>query len=115
MLALLGLAASNLLAQTSARRPAQNGLPPGYWPEEKSRALLEKTGEVRLAPDVSHLTEGERRAVAKLIEVGKIFQTVYEEQRHGRAAESQAALVALDKRLGSPESTRNLLSIHRDR
>lgn len=112
-LALLGIAASNLLAQTSTRRPSQGGIPQGYWPEEKSRALLEKTGEVRLAPDVSHLTEGERRAVAKLIEVGKIFQAVYEEQRHGRAAESHAALVALDKRLGSPESTRDLLNLYR--
>jgi hypothetical protein len=112
-LALAGLTATNLLAQTSARRPAQGGLPAGYWPEEKSRPLIEKTGEVRLAPDTSHLTEGERRAVAKLIEVGKIFQTVYEEQRHGRAAESHAALAALDKRLGSPESTRNLLNIYR--
>jgi len=112
-LALAGLAASNLLAQTSTRRPAANTLPPGYWPEEKSRAIIEKTGEVRLAPDTSHLTEGERRAVAKLIEVGQIFQTVYEEQRHARAAESHAALVALDKRLGSPESTRDLLELYR--
>ncbi len=112
-LALAGLAASNLFAQSSSRRPASNGLPSGYWPEEKSRAILEKTGEVRLAPDTSHLTESERRAVAKLIEVGKIFQTVYEEQRHGRAVESHAALVTLDKRLGSPQSTRNLLDIYR--
>jgi hypothetical protein len=112
-LAVAGLAATNLLAQTSGRRPAQNGLPAGYWPEEKSRALMEKTGEVRLAPDTSHLTEGERRALAKLIEVGKIFQSVYEQQRHARAAASYAALVALDKRLGSPESTRNLLDIYR--
>jgi hypothetical protein len=112
-LALAGLTASNLLAQTSTRRPAQNGMPQGYWPDEKSRAILEKTGEVRLAPDTSHLTEGERRAVAKLIEVGKIFQTVYEEQRHGRAAESHAALLTLDRRLGSPESTRNLLDLYR--
>ena len=98
-LAMAGLAASNLLAQSSSRRPAQNGLPAGYWPEEKSRAVMEKTGEVRLAPDTSHLSDGERRAVAKLIEVGKIFQTVYEEQRHEQAAESYAALVALDRRL----------------
>ncbi|MET0650352.1 MAG: NUDIX hydrolase [Pyrinomonadaceae bacterium] len=112
-LALAGLTATNLLAQTSARRPAQTGPPAGYWPLEKSRPLIEKTGEVRLAPDTSHLTEGERRALAKLIEVGKIFQTVYEKQRHERAAESHAALVALDKRLGSPESTRNLLDIYR--
>lgn len=112
-LALAGLTASNLLAQTSTRRPAQNGLPKGYWPVEKSRAILEKTGEVRLAPDTSHLTEGERRAVAKLIEVGQIFQTVYEEQRHASAAESHAALLALDRRLGSPESTRDLLDLYR--
>ncbi len=112
-LALAGLAASNLFAQSSSRRPASNGLPAGYWPEEQSRAILEKTGEVRLAPDTSHLTEGERRAVAKLIEVGKIFQTVYEEQRHGRAVESHAALAALDKRLGSSPSTRNLLTLYR--
>ena len=112
-LALAGLAASNLLAQTAARRPAPGGLPAGYWPEEKSRALLEKTGQVRLAPDVSHLTEGERRAVAKLIEVGKIFQAVYEEQRHERAEESHAELVALDRRLGSPQATRDLLDIYR--
>jgi hypothetical protein len=112
-LALAGLAASNLLAQTSTRRPAQAGLPAGYWPDEKARSILEKTGEVRLAPDTSHLSEGERRAVAKLVEVGKIFQAVYEEQRHAKAAESYAALVALDKRLGSPQSTRDLLTLHR--
>jgi hypothetical protein len=112
-LAVAGLAATNLLAQSSGRRPAQNGLPTGYWPLEKSRALMEKTGEVRLAPDTSHLTEGERRAMLKLIEVGKIFQSVYEQQRHARAVESHAALLALDKRLGSPESTRNLLNLYR--
>src|SRR5829696_3236341 len=108
-----GLAASNLLAQSSSRRPPQGGPPAGYWPEEKSRAILEKTGEVRLAPDTSHLTAGERRALAKLIEVGKIFQSVYEQQRHDRAAESYAALTALDKRLGSPQSTRDLLDLYR--
>jgi hypothetical protein len=113
-LALAALAALNLFAQSPARKPAAaGGLPAGYWPEERSRALLEKTGEVRLAPDTSHLSAGERRAVAKLIEVGKIFQTVYEEQRHERAAESHAALVALDRRLGSPQATRNLLDIYR--
>jgi hypothetical protein len=112
-LAVAGLAATNLLAQTSGRRPAPSGPPAGYWPEEKSRPVIEKTGEVRLAPDTSHLTEGERRALAKLIEVGKIFQSVYEEQRHARAVESHAALLALDKRLGSPQSTRDLLTLYR--
>ena len=112
-LALAGLAASSLLAQGAARRPAQGGLPAGYWPEEKSGALVEKTGLVRLAPDISHLSAGERRAVEKLIEVGKIFQDVYERQRHASAPEAYAALVALDRRLGSPKATRNLLDIYR--
>ncbi len=112
-LALAGLAASNLSAQTSARRPAPHGPPAGYWPVEKSRAIIEKTGEVRLAPDLSHLSEGERRAIAKLVEVGKIFQGVYEEQRHAEASETQAALAALDRRPGSTEATRNLLTLYR--
>jgi len=112
-LALAGLSGANLLAQTSPRRAGQAGAPAGYWPEEKSRPVIEKTGEVRLAPDLSHLPQGERRAVEKLIEVGRIFQSVYEQQRHARAPESQAALAALDKRLGSPQSTKNLLTLYR--
>jgi hypothetical protein len=112
--ALASLSTLNVLAQTSARRPAAGGgLPAGYWPEEKSRALVEKTGTVRLAPDLSHLSEGERRAVEKLIGVGNLFQMVYERQRHARAEEAHAALVALDKRLGSPQATRNLLDLDR--
>jgi hypothetical protein len=103
------------LAQTTTtRRPASGGgLPAGYWPEEKSRPLIEKTGEVRLAPDLSHLSDGERRAVAKLIEVGRIFQSVYEQQRHADATESSATLNALDRRLGSTPATRNLLTLYR--
>ncbi|HEX8116466.1 MAG TPA: hypothetical protein VF521_04285, partial [Pyrinomonadaceae bacterium] len=117
-LALAGLAATNLLAQTSTRRPAGGGLPAGYWPEEKAHELLHKTGVVRLAPDISHLTAGERRALEKLIEVGKIFQTVYERQRHAQASEAYAALVALDRRPsnrrpGTPSLTGALLDIYR--
>jgi hypothetical protein len=113
-LALAGLAASNLLAQTSTRRPAQGGVNAGYWPEEKSRAILEKTGEVRLAPDTSHLTEGERRAVAKLIEVGKIFQTVYERQRHAQALVAYEKLVARAKRQpGGTKADEDLLTLYR--
>jgi hypothetical protein len=112
------MAALSVLAQTGSRAPSRRvaageGLPSGYWPEEKSRALIEKTGEVKLAPDLSHLSDGERRAVAKLLEAGKIFQTVYERQRHANASESYAALSTLDRRLGSPTSTRNLLTVFR--
>ena len=55
------------------------------WTPEQVRAVLDRTQTTRLAPDISHLTPGERTAVAKLIEVGQIFQHLYELQRH-RAA-----------------------------
>ena len=88
-------------------------LPTGYWPLEKSQPLIEKTQTIRLAPDISKLTEGERKAVAKLIEVGQIFQKLYLEQRHPQALESYQALVELDKRTGSTPATQNLLTLYR--
>lgn len=106
----VGVGAWNVAAQAPTQKDA---LPAGYWGAEKSRAILEKTGEVRLAPEMKGLTEGERKAVGKLIEAGRIFQRVYEEQRHSRASESFAALSSLDKGLGSPEATRDLLTLYR--
>jgi hypothetical protein len=31
------------LAQTGSRMKSQNGLPAGYWPNEKSQPIIEKT------------------------------------------------------------------------
>ncbi len=100
------------MAQTSRRASGQT-LPPGYWPVEKSAPIIEKTQTVRLAPDLAHLTAGERTAVAKLLQVGQIFQSVYEQQRHMRAVEAARDLQLLDKRLGSPVATQNLLTLYR--
>ena len=88
-------------------------LPTGYWPLEKSQPLIEKTQTITLAPDLSKLSEGEKKAVAKLIEVGRIFQKLYEEQRHPEALSSYRALEQLDKRMGSKPETQNLLTIYR--
>ena len=85
----------------------------GYWPLEKSQPIIDKTQTIRLAPDIAHLTPGEKNAVAKLIEVGKIFQTLYEEQRHPQATSSHRELLRLDKRLGSKAETQNLLTLYR--
>jgi hypothetical protein len=110
--ALLTFLASSL-AQTGSRMKSQNGLPAGYWPLEKSQPIIDKTQTIRLAPDLSHLSEGERRAVAKLLEVGKIFQGLYEEQRHPQALSSYRDLVQLNKRMGSSAATQNLLTLYR--
>ena len=88
-------------------------LPTGYWPLEKSQPLIEKTQTIRLTSDLSKLSEGERKAVAKLIEAGQIFQKLYEEQRHPQALSSYRALVLLDKRTGSTPATQNLLTLDR--
>ncbi len=110
-LLIFGLSA---LALAQGTRPnSSRQLPPGYWPLEKSQPIIDKTQVIRLSPDLSHLTPGERTAVAKLIAAGKIFQRLYEKQRHPQAGSSFADLRALDKRLGSPVVTQNLLMLYR--
>jgi hypothetical protein len=107
---------SLLPAQTGSRRIAGAGsssLPSGYWPLEQSRAIVEKMQTVRLAPDLSHLTVDERAAIVKLLEVGAIFQELHEEQLHAQAIAARRELLALDKRLGSPAATQNLLTLYR--
>ncbi|HXQ73233.1 MAG TPA: zincin-like metallopeptidase domain-containing protein [Pyrinomonadaceae bacterium] len=85
----------------------------GYWPLEKSQPLVDKTQTIRLAPDVSQLSEGERKAVARLIEVGQIFQNLYELQRHPEALTSYRALEQLNKQNGGTPATQNLLTLYR--
>ncbi len=105
------------LAQGEQRRKtpetAPSALPEGYWSLEQSKALVDKTQTVRLSPDLSHLTEGERRAVAKLLEVGQIFQELYEEQRHAEAEQSYKRLRRLHELRGDPTPTQNLLTLYR--
>jgi hypothetical protein len=100
-------------AQTAPRANADITLPAGYWPVQKSQPILDKMQEVRLAPDLSHLSEGERKAVGKLLEVGRIFQGIYEQQRNREAISSYRNLERLHGRLGSPTATQNLLTLYR--
>lgn len=116
-LALIFAVTACALGQAGQRRKtpenAPSALPAGYWSREQGKALVEKTQTVRLAPDLSHLTEGERRAVAKLLEVGGIFQELYENQRHPQAAEARTQLRRLHLMRGDPTPTENLLTLYR--
>jgi hypothetical protein len=100
-------------AQTTSRMKKSTTLPPGYWPLEKSQPIIDKTQTIRLAPEVSQLTAGERKAVEKLLEVGKIFQSLYEKQRHPQALSSYRDLLQADKRMASAVATQNLLTLYR--
>lgn len=104
---------ASTLAQTGSRMKSPNDLPPGYWQLEQSQPIIDKTQTIRLAPDLSHLSPGERAAVAKLLEAGKLFQSLYEDQRHVQALSSYSELVKLDKRMGASATTQNMLTLYR--
>ncbi len=87
-------------------------LPTSYWTAAQSDAIIEKMATMRMNPDLSSLTKGEMRAVRDLLEVGSIFQSLYEEQRHRQALESLTQLQAMD-RTNSSHSTQNLLTLYR--
>ncbi|GMU67017.1 MAG: hypothetical protein AMXMBFR36_32910 [Acidobacteriota bacterium] len=77
------------------------------WPPERAREILEATLTVRLAPDLAHLTAGERAAVGELLAAGELLQRIYEQQKHRQADESRSALAAA----GAREDLRTLFRI----
>jgi hypothetical protein len=79
-----------LLAGSAAPLAAQ--APAREWSAAEAEAILDKTQTIRLAPSLAHLSAGERIAVGKLVEVGRIFQDVYEAQRHRSALATRTAL-----------------------
>src|SRR4030095_3861299 len=109
----------SLIAVTIAQTPPlttmnkPSSLPPGYWPLERTQPIIEKTQPLRLAPELSHLSQGEQKAIAKLLEVGKIFQSLYEQQRHPEALTSFQQLAQLGRRNGSAPEVQNLLTLYR--
>jgi hypothetical protein len=104
------LLAASLVAGSCAARPQ---LPAGTFTEPQVRELLDKTGEIRLDPDLTTLSEPERRALDRLVAAGPIFQRLYERALHHQALDAQADLAALDRRFGSPARTRDLLTLYR--
>ncbi len=66
--------------------------PAGYWTAEQAAAVLDKTQEIRLAPDLGGLSAGERKALDALLEAGGIMQDLYEAQLHDQAEAARAAL-----------------------
>jgi hypothetical protein len=107
LVSLLILSTAAFVVPATAQQPVQAPARAASWTPGQVRQILEKTQTTRLAPNVSHLTAGERQAVAKLIEVGRIFQNVYEDQRHRQALAAKARLVQRD------EHTGNLLTLYR--
>jgi hypothetical protein len=102
-----------ICTMTQTAMTSQGTLSSGYWPIDKSQPIIDKTQTIHLNPDLSKLSQGERKAVEKLVAVGQIFQKLYEDQRHAEALSSLQALEQLDKRNASAPQTRNLLTLYR--
>lgn len=81
----------------------------GAWDEAQLAPMIAKTGEVRLAPDTSHLKPGERAAMAKLLEVGAIVDELYEEQLHVDAVATRKLIAGL----GDTPREQHLKTFHR--
>jgi hypothetical protein len=63
----------------------QGGAIAPRWSEEQIRPILERTQILRLAPDLSGLSAGERAAVSELIAAGARLHLLYMEQNHPQA------------------------------
>jgi len=63
------------------------------WTQADTRAVVDATTVLTLAPDLSGLGPGERVAVEKLLEAGRIFQELYEDQNHPDAAWARKTIV----------------------
>jgi len=94
-------------------QPAPLPIPEKYWPEAKSKEILDKTITIRLAPDLSTLTAEEKSALKELLEVGAVMQRLYEQQRHAEALPAFETLRNVDARNGSPARTKNLRTLYR--
>jgi hypothetical protein len=92
---------------------AAQKLPDGYWPPEKAAEILAKTQTVKLAPDLSKLTDGERECVKHLLAAGNVIQGMYEDARHTEAVGSVAKLRELHESTGSTARTGDLLKLYR--
>jgi len=86
-------------------------LPGGYWAEDQSQPILDSTLRITLDPDLSHLTEGEARAVTELIAAGRIIDELYELQLHRQSPAARQALLELHESTGESKATRNLIDL----
>jgi len=64
------------------------------WTTDDTRRIVTSATTLTLAPDLSQLGVGERVAVEKLLDAGRILQTLYEDQLHPDAAWARASLTS---------------------
>ncbi len=84
----------------------------GYWSENKVNAVLERTIRLHLQPDLSHFSPEEREALRLILQVGDIFQTLYEQSKHPKSQQALTRLQTIHRRSPS-EHSQGLLDLYR--
>ncbi|HEX6930329.1 MAG TPA: NUDIX hydrolase [Gammaproteobacteria bacterium] len=102
-----------LALSTAAAHTAPADLAEGYWGDDRTSPILDRTLTLRLAPDVSMLTPAEAAAVKYLLAAGALLHEIYLTQSHHEALSSLQTLRDLDARLDSPQATQDLLALYR--
>jgi hypothetical protein len=103
-----------LFLLTLAAAPRDTGVPRDTsLTAEERRAILAKTADIRLSPNLKHLTANERDAVTLMLQAGRIMQSLYEESRHRQAAEARARIDALRRTPGRQTEARELADLYR--
>ena len=88
-------------------------LPDGYWGRTAVEPILHRTITVRLAPELSHLSPAETKAVGRLLQAGQILHTLYLRSKHPEAETALQALESLHTDLGEPQITSDLKRLYR--
>ena len=78
---------------------------------DEIQQIVDKTLDVHLAPDLSHLTDSERAALEDLLQAGGILQRLYEHQKHPQADEVRERIESVANTT-TPE-VRNLTKLYR--
>jgi hypothetical protein len=82
------------------------------WTDADTRAILEQTLEVTLAPDLSGLRPEESAALALLLQAGGHVQDIYEDQKHPQALAARDRLRRAHAQAPG-DRTRALLQLYR--
>ena len=106
---LAAIAALALAAGCTAPSPPESGaLDAGA-----RRAILDKTVELRLDPDLSSLSAEERAAVGHLLRAGEIIERLFELANHRQSPEVRARIDAAAAARGATDDARGVAELYR--
>ena len=93
-----------VFAMTAIFVPGSFGQSDKPLSDEQAKEIISKTLAVKLAPDLSHLSDGEKATLDKLMAAGELMHELFLQQRHSEAIAAYERIKALP---ASEESDRS--------